>query len=80
MKYYESQQTELGFQFSLEVDKAVERIRANPEAGTPLSVKIRRRLLERFPYAIIYSLRPDRIRVLAVMHSSRRPGYWMGRL
>ena len=42
------------------MDLAVERIQLNPEAGPPLSAKVRRRLLEKFPYSIIYTLPPDR--------------------
>jgi hypothetical protein len=33
----------------------------------------------RFPYAVLYSIKPDRIRVLAVMNQKRRPMYWVGR-
>ena len=39
----------------------------------------RRWLLTRFPYSLIYTVAGDEIRVLAVAHHSRRPGYWRGR-
>lgn len=39
----------------------------------------RRWLLTRFPYSLIYTIAGDEIRVLAVAHYSRRPGYWRGR-
>jgi toxin ParE1/3/4 len=40
---------------------------------------IRRRLLRPFPYAILYTVRNDMVRILAVMNLKRRPGYWIGR-
>ena len=31
----------------------------------------------KFPYAIIYSIEPDHIRIIAVAHNKRKPGYWL---
>jgi hypothetical protein len=40
----------------------------------------RRFLLHRFPYLLIYREREDGvIQILAVAHTSRRPGYWKER-
>ncbi|HMH45641.1 MAG TPA: hypothetical protein VK557_19290 [Pyrinomonadaceae bacterium] len=41
-----------------------------------------RYLLTRFPYSIYYRWEPerDRVAIYAVMHFSRRPGYWRERL
>jgi hypothetical protein len=33
----------------------------------------------RFPYAVLYSIVGERIRVIAVAHDRRRPFYWSGR-
>jgi len=33
----------------------------------------------RFPYAVLYSIVGDQIRVMAVAHDRRRPFYWSGR-
>jgi len=41
---------------------------------------IRRALLPRFPYAVIFMDLGEHIRVLAVAHAKRRPGYWLGRV
>jgi hypothetical protein len=35
---------------------------------------IRRRIVRRFPYAILYTTRPGVVRVLAVINLKRRPG------
>jgi toxin ParE1/3/4 len=33
----------------------------------------------KFPYGILYTIEPDYILILAVMHCSRKPGYWKSR-
>ena len=37
---------------------------------------IRRRMLRNYPYALMYAVGDDVVTVLAVAHTSRRPGYW----
>jgi plasmid stabilization system protein ParE len=39
----------------------------------------RRLVLKHFPYSLIYAVASREIRVLAVAHQSRRPGYWRKR-
>ncbi len=60
---------------------SIDRVVLNPEVGTPLSAdrKTRRLLLPRFPYQIVYRIRPGEIVVVAIAHSRRRPGYWKSR-
>lgn len=41
--------------------------------------EIRRCLLKRFPYAIVFEVRKDELVVLAVAHASRKPNYWRRR-
>jgi plasmid stabilization system protein ParE len=78
-RYYELESTGLGDSFLAEAQRCCERIVEHPEAGRIDIGSIRRRLLRRFPYAILYSIRPGTIRVLAVMNLRRRPAYWVGR-
>ena len=33
-----------------------------------------------FPYALLYRVWNEQIEILAVMHLSRKPGYWADRL
>jgi hypothetical protein len=33
----------------------------------------------RFPYGVIYRLSGDTVEIVAVMHLSRKPGYWKHR-
>lgn len=45
----------------------------------PIHEDVRRRLVRRFPYGVLYGIGAESIRVLAVMHSRRRPMYWVDR-
>jgi len=78
--YYNSQSLGLGFEFADEVKAAVVRIRNYPEAWTPLSKRTRRCQVYRFPYSIIYELRPELIVIVAIQHHRRKPVNWRQRL
>lgn len=45
-----------------------------------LGLEFRRKLLARFPYAVIFVELESTVRVLAVMYGGRRPAYWRRRL
>lgn len=77
--YYESESPGLGASFLTTVDRALEQLRAFPESSPVARGTARIKALPRFPYSLIYSLRPDQIRILAVMNQTRRPFYWWGR-
>ena len=78
-QYYELEKPGLGSSFLREVDRCLRAIEKHPEAGLILRGSVRRRLLRRFPYALLYTIKPDSIRILAVMNLKRRPTYWVGR-
>lgn len=77
--YYEVEQPGLGDAFISDVERCVAAIVDQPLSGTPVTETIRRRLRQRFPYAVLYRLTSSHLRVLAMMHLRRRPGYWVGR-
>jgi plasmid stabilization system protein ParE len=68
------------------VDQAVVAIDAMPASfsrllDVPPELHVRRALLRRFPFALVFLQRPDGpIRVVAVAHVKRRPGYWLRRV
>ena len=78
-EYYGRESISLADAFVAEVFSGLHLIEAYPEAGPILAGTTRRKLLQRFPYSIIYSLAPPGMRVLAVAHFKRRPFYWAGR-
>jgi hypothetical protein len=78
--YYESCQDRLGYEFALEVYETVNRIIANPKAWQLLNENLRRSLVNRFPFGLIYIIRDNEILILAVMHLHRNPNYWENRI
>lgn len=62
-----------------EVEQALRLLSEFPELGEPGSHNTRMLPLHNFPYSLIYRLPPDSVRVIAVAHHSRSPGYWVGR-
>ena len=78
-QYYETESLGLGATFLDAVERCIATIVEHPEAGAMVRGSIRRRLLHRFPYGILYSQTSTGIRVLAIMNLKRRPNYWVGR-
>jgi toxin ParE1/3/4 len=70
---------ELGLAFVAEFERALRVLCDQPRLGPVWRGTTRRFLLQRFPYGIIYQVKPDEIRVIALAHQSRRPEYWRGR-
>ncbi len=77
-EYFERESPGLGAAFIAEVERCVAGIVEYPESGSVLVGAVRRRLVRRFPYSVLYSIKTDHIRVLAVIHAKRRPTYWVG--
>ena len=75
-QYYNSKVPNLGAEFLHEVKKAVMRLEADPDAAQKVRGDVRRRLIRRFPFGVLYRIDPDEIVILAVMHLSRHPDYW----
>ena len=78
--YSNKQRTGLGAEFAEEVYRTIGRILRNPATWAKFSRRTRRCRTKRFPYAVIYQIKSDMILIVAVMHLSRRPGYWRDRL
>jgi plasmid stabilization system protein ParE len=78
--YYESIEPGLGYDFALEVYGTIQRILDFPRAWTILEGDIRRSLVRRFPYGLLYSEEADGILILAVMNLHRSPDYWKHRV
>ena len=79
-RYYELQGTGLGVDFLERTQSAVHDIGANPETWPVVRNNIRRRLIHRFPYCLLYRIEPEEVVVLAAMHLHRHPDYWLNRL
>ena len=78
--YYEGEVPGLGSGFIAEVERVVAVLRDQPNIGQSVGEELRRILLARFPYSLIYSIESEWIWVIAVAHYRRRPGYWQNRI
>lgn len=78
--YLELRAKGLGRRFYAEVRRAEHLITQFPESAAEIKPNIRKRLLQKFRYSLIYSREKDSVLILAVAHQSRRPEYWVGRI
>ena len=78
-RFYEAHTPGLGFDYIVEVRRAARTLAKNPELGHRFSRRLRRFLVRRFPYGLLYRVESDQIFIVAVAHLRRRPGYWRGR-
>jgi hypothetical protein len=83
--WYDDQRLGLGDDFLFELTQALDRIRRGPAELPRLESysglhDVRRCLLKKFPYLVIFAYRPDDVAVIAVSHARRRPLYWLDRL
>ena len=78
-QYYEAESPGLGVAFLAEAEHSVTMLLEHPESSPVVGRSVRRRLLRRFPYGLLYRVRGEQVRILAVMNLRRRPAYWVGR-
>jgi plasmid stabilization system protein ParE len=78
--WYDEREEDLGRDFLDELDRVVRRIKSFPQASSEIEPGIRRCLLARFPFGLIYGIDEDLIIVIAVSHLHRQPRYWIDRL
>mgnify|MGYP001586302467 CR=1 FL=1 len=57
----------------MQVDARINFIKKNPEIHPIEYKRMRKHLIKRFPYKIIYLVKEEKIIVLAVLHGKRSP-------
>lgn len=80
-RWYEARRDGLGVELILEVDRTYQNVAARPQSYplVPGAADVRRALVDRFPYAVVYMVQRSLVIVIAVAHGKRRPLYWAGR-
>jgi hypothetical protein len=78
--WYEDRQPGLGEDFLTEYEFVIAEILSDPRRWRTFYRSNRKLNFRRFPYALIYSVEPNSIRVKAVAHLHRRPFYWRDRI
>ena len=76
VNYYQKISNDLGYDFAVEAYAAIKRAEAMPKAWALIETNIRRTLLVRFPYGVLYSETVKGIYILAVMNLHKKPDYW----
>ena len=79
VQHYERVNPGLGSAFLDAAERAIQEILEFPESSPEIENHVRRRLTRQFPYAVLYRVRADEVRILAIMNLRRRPFYWYGR-
>lgn len=80
VEYYEDCRDGLGLEFAEDVYATIERIMEYPSAWSEMSKNTRRCLTNRFPYGVIYQMKDNALRIIAVANLNRRPDYWQERV
>ncbi len=75
-EWYQNQADGLGEDFLSELETAYQAISELPDTWPKFQLSFRRFLLSKFPFSVIYKFHNKTIYVVAVMHNSRKPGYW----
>jgi len=79
--WYLERSPDAALRFDAEVDRALAQIIAAPRRWAAGPHSTRRLLLRRFPFTLTYRERSSGdIQILAVAHTSRKPGYWKKRM
>jgi len=83
--WYEVQREDLGIDFRDRRARSASRVADAPQTwplvrDVPERLNVRRFLLRRFPYSVVFIEFDAKIRVLAIAHTSREPGFWRTRL
>ena len=78
--YYERQVVGLGERFEADIRRATDLLLDQPAMGIPADQNLRKFILTRFPFTLYYAVAGDVLRIEAVAHQYRRPGYWKSRV
>ncbi len=79
-EWYETRGLGLGAEFLRALDATIANIARHPFASRVVFGEVRRALLRRFPYSVIYALPDDEILIVACIHGKRDPNQWKQRI
>jgi len=77
--FYDLQVTGLGDIFKDIAKSTIKRISNFPTAWSEIEPNMRRCIMHKFPYSILYTIEKDFILIVAVAHHHRKPSYWSDR-
>jgi plasmid stabilization system protein ParE len=77
--WYEARHRGLAQRFDADLDAVISRIAENPLQFGLIHKTARRAMLRRFPYGVFFRVLPDRVQIIAFLHTSRDPRRWRQR-
>jgi toxin ParE1/3/4 len=77
--WYDERDRELGVDFLRKVNDCITAIQENPQKYPIVHGQMRRALVRRFPYEIIFEIEDDEIIIYAIYHCARNPEVWKHR-
>ena len=77
--WYEGEVTGLGRRFRQAIDAVIERMSDNPRQFPTVCKNVRRALLRRYPYSLLFVIGDEALTVIACFHASRDPSHWQKR-
>ena len=80
--YYEAIQSGKGLELARQIHAAIEKIREFPQSAPVTRGSVRSLIVQpstRWSYTLHYRVKPEGLRILAVVHQKRQPFYWFGR-
>lgn len=78
--WYEEKQVGLGVDFVAKVPDVLDRIAKNPQLHAKVHGDVRKAIVRKFPYIVLYVEEPEEVVVIAVFHTSRNPAIWQQRI
>lgn len=74
--YYNAVQENLGYEFLDEFKRSVQRIMRFPLAWPLFSPRLRRCLVNRFPYGVVYNKKHDVLLIVSILNLHSEPEKW----
>ena len=83
--WHERQRPGAGHRFLAELSGKLLLIEGQPRLFSQVTLpglpnEVRRAVLQKFPYSVVYEVKGGDVFVLAIAHAKRRPNYWLNRL
>jgi len=78
-RWYRERSPRAAKRFVDELNQVINKILETPQRWPRTTNGTRKLNLPCFPFAVVYWETEDHIRILAVAHGRRRPGYWKNR-
>jgi hypothetical protein len=79
VKYYATIQHKLGGLFIEYMQQTIDSICSNPQQYIVETNNIRKAIVDKFPFYILFDVNNNTVRILAIAHFKREPKYWMSR-